>query len=186
LTSGLVFSLLTSWTRLFLSSNQPLSLHPFSNKAINLLRLLPKQPMRGIDLSGSKLRNIGAHLANKLISNNRIAQSPHEQSRALDLDSILNLQQRLVGFEVGLTVAVVVACDMSAYNLYSLVPSSPELLGNQKLTRFPQTVPRILLHIKLQLLLADQTRSLELRHQLDVHALLRRHRSSTVRSPASV
>jgi hypothetical protein len=83
--------------------------------------------VRGIDLFGSKVRNIRAHLANKLISNNRIAQSPHEQSRALDLDAILNLQQRLVGLEVGLAVAVVVACNMSAWDLYSLIPSSPVL-----------------------------------------------------------
>jgi hypothetical protein len=142
--------------------------------------------VRGIDFFGSEFRNVRAHLANKLISNNRIAQSPHEQSRALDLDAVLNVQQRLVGFEVGLAVAVVVACDMSASDLYSLVPSSLELLGNEELTRFPQTVPRILLNIKLQLLLADQNRPLEFRHQLKIHALLRRHRSSTVRSPASV
>jgi hypothetical protein len=87
--------------------------------------------MRSINLFGSKLRNIRPHLANKLISNNRIAQRPHEQSRALDLDTILDLQQRLVSFEVGLAVAVVVACIMLAYDLYSLVRSFPAVIGER-------------------------------------------------------
>jgi hypothetical protein len=84
--------------------------------------------MRSINLFGSELRNIRPHLANKLISNNGIAQRPYEQSRALDLDAILSLQQRLVGFEVGLAVAVVVACDELAYDLYSL-RSFPAVVG---------------------------------------------------------
>jgi predicted NBD/HSP70 family sugar kinase len=84
--------------------------------------------VRGIDLSGSKVRNVRAHLANKLIRNNRITQSPHEQSRTLDLDAILNLQQRLVGFEVGLAVAVIVACDMSAVGLRKRGTQVPGLI----------------------------------------------------------
>jgi hypothetical protein len=80
--------------------------------------------VRGIDFFGSKFWDIRTHLVDKLVSNNSVAQSPHEQSRALDLDTILNVQQRLVGFEVRLAVAVVIAYDMSAYDFYSLVPSS--------------------------------------------------------------
>jgi hypothetical protein len=47
-------------------------------------------------------------------------------------------------------------------------------------------MPRVLFHVKLQLLLTDQNRSLELRHQLKVHALFRSHRSFAVGRTASV
>lgn len=89
-----------------------MSLHPFRDDAIDFLRLLPKQPVRGINVLGGQLRNVLTHLVGKLICDDSIAKSPHEQSRALDLGAIFDRQQGFVGLEVGLAIAVVVACEL--------------------------------------------------------------------------
>jgi hypothetical protein len=96
-------------THLLSSSHQSLSLHPFGDDAIDFLRLLPEQPVRGVDILGGQLRDVVTHLVGKLICDDGIAESPHEQSWALNLDAVLDRQQWLVGLEVGLAVAVVVA-----------------------------------------------------------------------------
>jgi hypothetical protein len=97
-----------------------LSLHPFGDEAIDFFWLLPEQPMRCIDVLGSKVWDASTHLTSELICHNGVAKSPHEQCRALDLGTILNVQQGLVGLEVGFAVAVVVACTLSVYGLASI------------------------------------------------------------------
>lgn len=68
--------------------------------------------MRGIDVLGGVFRDVLAHLVGKLVCDDEVAKSPHEQSRALDLNAVLNRQQWLIGLMVGLAVAVVVACEL--------------------------------------------------------------------------
>ena len=106
-------SLLIVQTRLLSSSNQTLSLHPFGDDAINLLWLLPKQPVRGIDILSGELRDVCTHRVSKLISDDGVAESPHEKSRALDLGAVFNRQQGSVGLPVSLAIAIVVACGLS-------------------------------------------------------------------------
>lgn len=102
--------------RLRRSSYQSLSLHPFSDDCVDLLRLLPEQPVRSIDVLGCVVRNIVSHLDRNLICYNGIAEGSDPQRRAFDLDTVLDCQQRLVSLPVGLSVTVVIAWDVLACN----------------------------------------------------------------------
>ena len=108
--SPFTHSFLIAHPYLLVSSDQSLPLHPLRDNAIDLLRLLPKQPVRSIDGLSTELRNVRSHLVGELIRDDEVAEGPHEQSRAFDLGAVFDRQQGLVGFVVGLAVAVVVAC----------------------------------------------------------------------------
>ena len=79
--------------------------------AVNLLRLLPQQPVRSIDVLQSQVRDVLAHLVDQLVGDNAVAQSPDEQDRTLDVETAFDAQKGLVGLVVGRTIAVIVACE---------------------------------------------------------------------------
>jgi hypothetical protein len=109
--------------------------------------------MRCINVLGGKIWNIRTHLVGKLIRNDRIAKCSHEQRRTLDLDAVLNRQERFVSLEIGLAIAVIVACCQ-------LVLCRAASYGNRKaLTGRPEAVSRVLFHVVVQLVLADQGRA---------------------------
>ena len=109
----LAYILLVISSGLIVRGNQSLSLHPFGNDAIDFLWLLPKQPMRSVDISGSVVCDVCTHLVGELVRDDSVAQGSHEKSGTFDLRAVLDRKQRLVGLEVGLAVAVVVACCLS-------------------------------------------------------------------------
>jgi hypothetical protein len=99
--------------------DKTLSTHPFSDNGVDLLRLLPQQPVRSIDSVLCQVRNVLAHFSDQLVGNNEVAQSPNEQGRTLDIDTSLDAQKGLVSLVVRRAVAVVVACKWTVSSGYS-------------------------------------------------------------------
>jgi hypothetical protein len=92
-----------------------LLLHPLSDESIDFPRIFPQQPMSGINFSDRQIKNIDTHHANNLAGDHIILQSSNEQSRTLDPNTLLDIQQRPVGLEVRQTGAVVIACGDIQY-----------------------------------------------------------------------
>ena len=99
----------TFFTAMAMLVDKTLRSHPLSNNIVDLLRLLPQQPVRSVNVLHRQVRDIRAHLGNNLVSDNTVAQSPDKQCRTLDVETAFDAQKRLVGLVVGRAVSVVVA-----------------------------------------------------------------------------
>jgi len=141
--------------------DKTLSAHPFSNKAIDLFRLLPQQPVRSVDILQRQVRDIVAHLGHNLICDNAVPQSPDKQGRALDIEAAFDAQKGLVRLVVSRAVAVVVACEQIVSFGRSCYRKSKHQLFDGHLTWRSKTMPRVLFDIVVKLILAHKRRAFQ-------------------------
>lgn len=67
--------------------------------------------MPSINLSNRQIRNIHTHHSNNLARDHIVPQRPDEKSSTLDPNTIVDIQQRPIGFKIREASAVVIACD---------------------------------------------------------------------------